>query len=265
VAISQDASTPSFSATVGGTNIGANITGTSGSITSASFSPPANSLVVVIAIASYGSPGTFATCGMTCSDSHSNNYADAFDAPSNSTSYGGISYFEFYYGSAPGSTTVTVLLAAGETVSANSTVNLVVLVFDGCASSQTSPATASNRVSTISQQVVITPTVIGSQLLCVAVNGTSNPYTVISGTTSIDQKNGDPEGNSLVWGKQTALTSALTSQTLGYTNSASPALITALEILPAGGGGGTSKSDTESAALAEGPVLVGVNDALGVL
>jgi len=84
--------------------------GTSGTGTSAPFSPPAGSLVVVAAIAGYAShTGTTGSNPLSCADSLGNTYATPVfvGSPSAGTHWFNAAFFAFWYAAAPGSITVT--------------------------------------------------------------------------------------------------------------------------------------------------------------
>lgn len=124
--------------------------GTSGTAATASFSPPANSLVVVNVVWMWkasvlGSSSQSAT--LSCTDNHGNTYTRKIGNDFRSAPFqwgrpaaAGTSsaIFEFYYTGAPGATTVTVTASSTAPASAY----LVPQVLTGAASSQTSPGMA---------------------------------------------------------------------------------------------------------------------------
>ena len=247
MAIAQDASTPSFSSTVGGTNLGSPFnTAGAHTQTSASFSPPASSLIVVFVSVSYSSPQSYSVTGLTVSDSHSNSYAAAVSLPANSGANSIIAQavFEFYYTSAPGSTTVTATLASGEVNTGNNqSINVVPVVLTGCASSQAGAATKAVNLgsSSVAQQTSVTTTTTGSWVLLQDSNyGNPGSMTANASTTTLDFASGDGTGDSYITGRTTTPTGTPGPVTLGWTDTEIYGHITAVEILP----GGTTHSGT---------------------
>jgi hypothetical protein len=271
VSITQDSSTPSFSTTQGGTNLGSKKTSGTVTQTSASFSPPAGSMVAVLAVATYSDAQTYTATGLTCSDSHSNSYSASVSQPCGSGgSFASVAIFVHYYSTAPGSTTVTVTLSSSEVPSTGCCVDIYPIVLDGTASSQTGAATASSDTTVANQEITIVTTTAGSWVLIAngfGSNNSSNTATAISGTTTLETVAADSNDNTPSWGKQTSATVTPGSTTLGWTTNAgaSPSgAICALEILPATttiSGSATlsgSGSLTAGGAFAGGATLAGV-------
>lgn len=217
MAIAKDASAPAF---VG------NLGSTSATAVTASFSPPAGSLVAVAV--GVGLQGTSATMTVTVADSLSNSYTAG---PSTwAFSANGIWWFTRYYASAPGPVTVTATRSA--TGAGYFTVDTMVLT--GAASSQAGAASVGSvsGSSVIANTGTITPTIAGSWVLA-GINSSATSGTA-TGLTEDHQSHSGTDGILEATGH--AVTSVLSAETIGW-NAAAAAFYAwaALEILPAAG------------------------------
>lgn len=192
-----------------------------------SFSPAAGAMV---AVAVTWMPFTNSAMTITCADSHGNSYTagpHATDGSNVTTS----AVFTFTYGSAPGSTTLTVT----STDTASGDVQIVPVVITGQAASQSGAATLATSGSSTAISGSITPTVFGSFVIGAVGMGSNTTLTAAAGCTSLgtwlDGNSGDAAGGF----QTTAITIAPTvAATVGFTSAASHTFtIAALEILPA--------------------------------
>lgn len=235
MAIAQDASTPAFSATLGGTNLSTLKTATY-TQTSASFSPPAGSLVVVLAAASEYSYSDSWTdnSGLTCKDSLNNSYTRKLDKPEYdglNASYAGLAVFERYYASAPGGITVGVTVDSSHINSSGVAVNIYPFVLTGCDSAQAGPGAASKNYGIVpaDSEVSVTTTAAGSWVFLVGVAIGSTPDAL---TSYINGVTLDGVNNNVRFGKQANPTGTPGPTTLGYTDTAAFGAQSGLEILP---------------------------------
>jgi hypothetical protein len=201
---------------------------TSATATTASFTPPAGSLVVIEIGLSFNSNTTTAPT-FTVSDSHSNSFTAgpfAFDLAANGTWQ-----FRFYYATAPGATTVTAT-RAGQLGATMYYIKTTVLT--GAAASQTGAASNSAHAQTgTSLTVAITPTVIGSWIMVNAGSG-NTPYTA-SNLTQDTFWADSSDGAAAATGH--AVSASLSSVTLGWTVGVSQFWsVAAWEVLPAPSG-----------------------------
>jgi hypothetical protein len=236
VTIAEDASTPAVLQVA---------TGTTGTGTTASFSPPAGSLVVVTVVVAYASNSagtTGASTPLSCADSLSNSYALGVFVnpyvPSGSFLFN-TAIFTYYYASAPGSVTVTV--TNSNTSSAD--LDVCARVLTGAAASQAGAATAAlnGALTETSPQPSgsITTTTTGSWVYVAGGIGSYDGPVVLSGTTQIDYRTG--LNRTLVAGRKTAATVTPGAVTVGWTTGFSEIpQWAALEILPPSSGGGYS-------------------------
>ena len=207
------------------------VTSTALTAVTASFSPPAGSLVAVCVNISYFPGGT---ASVTVKDSLSNSYTagpHAFDA--DSYEYSGI--FTCYYASAPGSITVTATRTSGTN---GELLEVVTQVLDGAASSQSGAASSSTSGTTGSTyDHSFTPTTPGSfVLVSVSVSGETGTWTP-AGVTGIHQELDATDVCAGLTGYYQTPSSPPTPSavTLGWTVSGSPSWSwswAALEILP---------------------------------
>lgn len=201
-------------------------------IASSSFSPQAGTLVQVLVNIGYASSGGGADT-WTMKDSLSNTYTQKAIKGIN----GEIScaQFQFYYAAAPGSITVTA--------TRNNSVAAGVMVAPRCIlganPTQTSAATAINTgTSSTAANFAITPTTVGSWIYLSSSNWDADTWTALANTTTISTNKDTGDGVTNTCGRLTAAVASLTATTLGWTTGAAADLCwSAVEILPASGGG----------------------------
>jgi hypothetical protein len=149
-------------------------TGTSNTApTTPSFSPPANSLVVVLFGGGWNSSGTM-SC--TCTDSGSHTWTSPVNATGPSGNGGLAQIFESFFSAAPGAITVTChITAAGS--GGGSLIDIVVLT--GAAANQTGAGTGQfvNSTGSTVGTLSVTTTQPGSWVWGVSDDTTSNPTT----------------------------------------------------------------------------------------
>lgn len=259
MAIALDASTPA---------VAVGTYGTSGTGTTASFTPPANSLVVVmvtnVTSNNYGSQ-TF-----TVADSAAGSYAlRVLRGPTDGEGiYAGI--FWRYYTTSPGAITVT---AHSSDTTHNGVVCLTTQVLTGASSTQTG-ATAANGNATYTVTGNITTTQAGSWVYCCAAmnTGGSNTYTMVAGETSLQNlvRTTQEAGDYLAC-RETAATGTPGQITMGWTASPNvpnwaeataeilpaPYTYLALPILQAGWAMYTGGTTTATLAVALNPTVAG--------
>ena len=169
--ILQDISTPAA----------VDVTGTTGgTVATASFSPPANSMVVIVANIGYLSSSSAPT--VTCADSNAVSYTAGpavFD-----TQFAGVYIFTHFYSSAPGPITVTVTRTVGL---GSALLEIVPYVLTGANSSQTGAATLTFSTTTNTKNFnrSFTPTTPGSWCITgISVGNTeSGTPTAVNSTT----------------------------------------------------------------------------------
>jgi hypothetical protein len=238
-----DPSTPAFSAAIGGANLSAQFGSGPHTQVSAAFSPPAGSLVVVLAAVTYGMYGeSFATTGLTAQDSDGNSYAARISAPAGSypaaphTTVSAQAIFTRYYASPPGTITVRVTVDAshaGGIAAPQVALDSTPLVLTGAAADQSTAAAARYYPAAGSaQQVQFSPTAARSWVLLQASNYGVYPFTPRAGTTSLAAVQGDGTGDGYAVAMQAAPTVTPGPVTLGWSNQDSWVTVTALEILP---------------------------------
>ena len=226
MAISLDASTPALVTTP--------LNNTSLTLATASFSPPAGSLVVIAVTIGYDTSPGGAGPTVTVADSGSVSYTAGpkiFD-----TAAEGTYFFQHYYTTAPGSITVTATRTT-ET-SEGAMYNIKTYVLDGASPIQTGAATATNDntagTGTALTQA-ITPTVVGSWVMASVTTSGGSTALTISGITQDNINNDASDGETCAFGH--AVTSATTSETIGWTTGSGVFFALALwEILPASSG-----------------------------
>lgn len=225
MAIAEDGSTPAV------VTASANSTGV---ITTASFSPPANSLLVVMVNVGFASAGS-GIASVTISDSVSGTYTAGPFLGDSAADNSGI-WFRFL-SSAPGSITVTATNsnhpAAGY--------QLAVRVLTGAASSQgagagAGSATHTGTPATTAVTSAITTTVTGSAVYVAACGNAGDTFTAAAATTLISNFTDGTDAEVLGAGRATSLTGSPGSTTLGFTSSGTVKFSwVALEILPSTG------------------------------
>jgi hypothetical protein len=229
MAIALDASTPASATSTTST--------TSVSLTTGSFSPPANSMVAVMISLGYSPIGS--DPGLTVKDSNNNNYTvgpHVFDGTWDSVA---IAYF--YYTNAPGSITVT----ASRTSSTQAAWAIYPYVLTGASAVAGASNTTSSTGSPTSWTGSITTTVTGSWVLLATTIANTPTATPNGSTTTITQINATGVGEELLLGKATSATGTPGATTLGWTGSAGNNYAwAALEILPATTSGSVSSGFT---------------------
>ncbi len=239
MAIAQDSSTPAWADTWG---IGAAQASGPFSQATTSFSPPANSLVVVPVVGSYYSFMTYQTIGITAADSLSNSYAAAVSRPVYNGSiqaYGATVIFWKYYASAPGSIHVDVTMPADHIDTQSTSLDIDVVVLTGCSPDQSGAGTQTliyEDATAIAAELTLTTTVTGSWAWVVS-GGMTNPNTPVNVTV---RAHASPDSNSNVYdtARMTTPTGTPGNVTLGYSDAQSTYFtMSAWEVLPAGAGG----------------------------
>jgi hypothetical protein len=196
------------------------------SLSTAAFSPPAGSLVMVIVNALQGAPGGDA---VTISDSRGDTFTTgphlaATKAPNSSW------FAQLYEPTAPGPLTVTARQAGSNL----GTMQLAVQVLDGAAANQAGAAAGTYNATTGSaaETHAMTATQSGSWLYVAVGNGDSGAVlTPVAGQANVNVWNDPASGNDGAIGHLVATSAA--AQLLGWTASQSdPFAWTAQEVLP---------------------------------
>jgi len=215
VAITLDGSTP---AAVD------NIASTSATAVTASFSPPAGSMVVIVVNVSFA--GIPASITVTVTDSASTAYTAGPAKWDTRFEYSGI--FTHQYASAPGSVTVTATRSA----TGSALFQVVPYVLDGTAASQSGAAsqTSSSTSNVTAVEASVTTTVTGSWVITGAGVDNENTYTPVALSTDHAANDGT---DSVSAAAGHAVTGTPGATTIGWTISgASNFALAALEILP---------------------------------
>jgi len=226
VAIALDGSTPA---------VATGTWGTSGKVTTASFSPPAGALVVVMAMSQSLGESTGPT--LTVTDSASNAYTTAVSKTYTSGGGSACGIYLNYYTSAPGSVTVSV--QSSDTTDDTFLV-AVTQVLTGAYSSQSGAGTMTASGLSGTMTGTLTTTVTGSwAYTCSASNGGNGSWSVVSGETSLESlQNTYQDTGAYLAARETAATGTPGAVTMGFTGSPSADYaLCALEILPAITGG----------------------------
>jgi len=216
MAIAEDASTPAVKRGTAAATTTTNVT--------ASFSPPAQSMLVVCMIIGWGTaPGGTPT--LTCTDSVGGTYTAG---PTVITDAVQCKIFTRFLSIAPGSMTIT--MTSGSATSKSMVVAARVLT--GVSSVQT--GAGSSQVASGSNDGSITTTTIGSWAYLVTGESVNATATVDARTTSIDNWNDTIAGDLLLIGRQTNATTTPGATTLGFTGAGTTLVpYVALELLPA--------------------------------
>jgi hypothetical protein len=230
VAIAEDATTPAVATASNNTT---------GIITSASFSPPANSLLVVIVNVGYFTAAS-GTAAVTVSDSAGGTWTGGPFLGDSAADNSGI-WFQ-YLSSAPGSITVTATNsnhpAAGY--------QLAVRVLTGAAAGQgtgagAGSATHATTPASTTATSSITTTTAGSWVYLGACGNAGSSFTAAAATTLIGSFTDSTDAEVLGAGRATAATGTPGATTLGFTAAAAVKTSwAALEILPVTGHAGTA-------------------------
>jgi hypothetical protein len=217
VAITEDSSTPAVVQVANGTG--------QPQVTTASFSPPAGSLLVAVVSLSYGG-----TASLSVSDSGSHAWSEPVSA-SPGASYGAVAVFTTRLTSAPGAITVT---AKGGSSVTEGTIQLALRVVDGAAAVQAG-ATQTGDAKSVSVTAAITTTTPGSWVyIAGTVNDLESSVTPNGSTTTIANYQDTAGGDTLLAGRQSGATGTPGPTTLGWTVGTSYYWALAmLEVLPA--------------------------------
>jgi hypothetical protein len=210
VAIAEDASAPAVVQRASGTGT---------TVTSASFSPPAASLLVVLCSVGWGNSPT-GTPTLTASDSKSGTYT-AGPIARNLAGQGGVFYR--YLAAAPGAMTVTVT-SSDATAKA---MLLAVRVLTGAAATQTG---AASGTSATLMDASVTITQVGSTVYVASASFQNNTQAVLANTTAISYWGDGTSGDDMAVGRATSLTAATGAATYGWTSNGNAA---AMEVVPA--------------------------------
>lgn len=208
--------------------------------TTASFSPQANTLLVVC-VAVDGPTSGATTVAVSDSLSGSWSLLKRQNTISASALGGSSEVWCQYFASAPGSMTVTAAWSTGSNGG-----NLVVRSLLGAASTQTG-ATGGTGGAVVAPSATLTPTQIGSWVYGACLDYTTNASMTALGTTSlIDQFQDATNGDTWAAFKGAASTSSLSSTTYGFSNANTAYNTAAAEILAA-----------SAAAVPPSPLIVG--------
>lgn len=219
---------------------GSSVTSRTNTITSVSFTPAANSLMVV-ATGCGNATGVTAT-GVTVTDNSGDGVSWTQLVRKTVAGSADASVWVKDAGSSPVGRTVTVTMAP----STMQDVGLTVRQFTGAApaASQTGATnTNSGNVATVS----VTPTATGSQIVG-AFGDTGTTVTANSATTLYGQTNDTVDGAGEGAFEGNTLTTAGTAQVLGYTATQTGSALAAAEILAAAGGTATALADSGAGA-----------------
>lgn len=231
MAISLDASTPASPTTASGS--------TSTVLTTGSFSPPANSMCVVMVNIGYSPTGS--NPSPTVNDSNNNTYTSAVSVFDTTYDYTGLFYF--FYTNAPGSVTITVTRGT----STRCSWSVYPYVLDGASSVIGAHASTSSSSSGTTFTGSITTTTSGSWVLLNTTIGTGSITLSANGsTTTVGSFQSSSDGETLYQGKQTSATGTPGATTLGWTGSGGSGDFawTALEIIPSTTSGSVSSGFT---------------------
>jgi hypothetical protein len=194
-------------------------------VSTASFSPPAGSLLEVMVDALHSG------VTVTLSDSKAGTYT-AGPHIQGTTQAASIYFFQRYLPTAPGPVTVT----ATQSGSTLATISLAVQVLDNAAQAQAGAASATATGSGTSQSGALTTTQAGSWAYTVMGNGdTTETVTPLSTTANLDVWNDSSQsGNLAAIGRSASATGTPAATTFGWTgNHSSNYVWAAQEILPA--------------------------------
>jgi hypothetical protein len=196
-----------------------------GSVSTASFSPPAGALLEVMVDALHSG------VTVTLSDSKGGTYT-AGPHIQGTTQAGSIYFFQRYLPSAPGPMTVT----ASQSGSARATISLAVQVLDNAAQVQTGGAAAAATGNGTSQYGSLTTTQTGSWAYVVIGTGDAGEtVTPLSTTSNVDVWNDSSQsGNFAAMGRSASATGTPAATNFGWTGNHSDNFVwAAQEILPA--------------------------------
>lgn len=205
MAVVEDPSTPVVTRSAAGF--------TAATLTSASFSPPAGSLLVVMAnlsyASAYASPPTLSIAATGVA------FTQLFQAGDPIDKFNVAGCWYAYLSSAPGSIAVTLTRSAA----AKAGGQLMVRVLTGAATSALLMAgNVGTASSTTGGQAVVAPSSVGSQLyMSAADDGIGGTLTPVAGTSDLDNWTDSTDSINLAVGKSTGLTSSTSAATWGWT------------------------------------------------
>lgn len=227
--IAEDASTPAVARSATGT--------TGATVTCASFTPPANTLLVACFVNEFkANPASQPT--LSISDSVAGSWTQGVLCNGlNANSFGQSAIWFRYLSSAPGAMTVS----AGRSGAAATDMMLALRVVNGAASVQTGAGSTSHPskgtyAATLGTLQSITTTQAGSDVYLAAGVGNAGTFAVNGATTQLDNWNDATNATVELTGSATALTGTPGATTLGWTTAGgatSDFCFAALEILPA--------------------------------
>jgi phosphatidylinositol-3-phosphatase len=194
------------------------------SVSTASFSPPAGSLLEVMVDALHGG------VTVTLADSKGGTYT-AGPHIQGTTQAGSVYFFQRYLPSAPGSMTVTASQSGSL-----ATISLAVQVLDNAAQVQTGAASATTTSSGTSQYGSLTTTQKGSWAYAVMGTGdATETVTPLSTTSNVDVWNDSSQsGNLAAMGRSASATGTPAATNFGWTGNHSDNFVwAAQEVLPA--------------------------------
>ena len=194
------------------------------SVSTASFSPPAGSLLEVMVDALHGG------VTLTLSDSKGGTYT-AGPHIQGTTQAGSIYFFQRYLPSAPGSMTVTASQSGSL-----ATISLAVQVLDNAAQVQTGAASATTTGNGTNQYGSLTTTQKGSWAYAVMGTGdATETVTPLSTTSNVDVWNDSSQsGNLAAMGRSASATGTPAATNFGWTGNHSDNFVwAAQEVLPA--------------------------------
>lgn len=233
MAVSEDGSTPAVATTAGGS--------TATSLTTASFSPPSNTVLVALCIINWSTyPGVVPN--ITVSDTASGTWT-AGPVVTLASSGAKAAMFTRPAVSGPGSITCTMSRGANNTAAE---LMLAVRVCDGAKTS--GPQGANNTASGVGSgagthvSATITPNSSGSLVYVVGGYANNNSNAVITGTSTIQSSSDSTDGGTLLTGKSSATTTGGVAQEYGWTaniTSGEGRIAAVLEILPSSTSTGT--------------------------
>jgi hypothetical protein len=201
---------------------------TSGTVTSASFSPPAGSLVVAVVNVGFRNKNS---ATVSVKDSLGNTWSAGPGLNDGVYDFSG--EWWHYFSSAPGSITVT----AANSNLAPAGYQLAVRVLTGAASSQAASSGAAFAQGTSTSSAVshsFTTTTAGSMVFVAAAMGINGTGSAVSGTSTIADTGDSSENAEFLVGAGSSLTGTPGTSTFGWTDT-KPGFFawTAWEILPA--------------------------------
>jgi hypothetical protein len=192
-------------------------------VTTASFTPPANSLLVALVNVNNGvSPS------VTISDTGAHTWSSRVVVDNSNVP----TYSVIYTAPVTTSSAITVT-AHNSDASASSSIQLAVRVVTSANVNQSSAATSTNQGLVASTEVTITPTKIGSLIYVAGANSSNAAQTSISGTTSINVNQITADFVTNLTGKCTANTTVLAATAFGWSSSQTAQFgCVALEVVP---------------------------------